>query len=98
MSYVPLRAAVLKLAVYGEALSVAMLVQVAPALSLYSNATVAMPEPPSVAVAARATVARSGVPGLVNDTVGAVLSIRRLVTAAEAVVFPALSVASARKS
>ncbi len=61
--------------------------------------TLATPEPPvSVPVALTVTVPLSGVPGSVMPAVGAVLSTRRLVTAAEVAEPPASFWTRARKS
>src|SRR5215210_767400 len=58
----------------------------------------ASPEPASLAVAVRVTVARRYAPGSATDTVGPVLSIRRFATTLDAVVLPAASAASTRRS
>src|SRR3954467_7495070 len=54
--------------------------------------------PPSLAFAVSVTVPESGVPGSASVTVGATLSTRIELRVAEAVVFPARSVATARRS
>jgi hypothetical protein len=63
----------------GEVACVQSWVQL-PVVERYSCATVARPEPASAAVPATVTVPVSGEPGSVVVAVGAVLSIRRLVT------------------
>ncbi len=70
--------------------------ELAPA-RLRSNTTVAMP-PPSLASAVSVTVPYSGVPGSVSVTVGATLSTRIELRIVDAVVLPALSAATARRS
>ena len=65
----------------------------------YWKRTEAMPEPASVAVPVRLTVFCSGVATAPSVTaVGALLSMRRAVTAAEVVTLATPSVATARKS
>jgi hypothetical protein len=64
-----------------------------------SYVTVSMPEPPSLVFEVRATVPRTGFPGLSIVAVGAVLSMRRFATTlGETSTFPAVSVATVRKS
>src|SRR5215210_2544701 len=92
-------AVVTKLQVYGELASVQMVVQVLVPVGAYWNLTSATPEPKSVAVPVMATVPCSGAGSAVRVAVaGAVLSIRREVTAAEVVVLFTPSVATARRS
>ncbi len=60
--------------------------------------TPAIPDPASLDVEPSVTVPRTFVPGLVIVTVGAVLSTRTFVTAAETAELPALSVTTACRS
>jgi hypothetical protein len=82
---------------YGAVVSVQIVVQVLPPVGARSNTTEATP-PPSLAVAVSVTVLVIGEPGSVRDTAGATLSTRTDDTTADAVVFPALSAATARRS
>ncbi len=74
-----------------------MAVQVPAPAGERSKVTEATPEPPSLEVAPRATVARRSAPGSVRVTAGAVLSTRRAATVSMAVL-PATSVTSTRRS
>ena len=79
--------------------SVQMVVQVPVPVGARWMTTLRTPEPPvSVLVALSVTVSRRGEPGSVRLEVGAVLSIRRLVTVAEVAGLPATSMVTARRS
>ena len=86
---------------YGDVVAVHASSHRPPLEGRYWNLTVATPDPESVAAPLNAFVPEMnplGAGSVMVTPVGAVLSIRRLVTGVEVVELPALSVATTRKS